>query len=102
MTSSDYRSELSVESLVVAAGRPAHEVDGPINVPVVLSSTFHAGGPVAYGRTSNPTWEALEDVVGKLEGGTALAFASGMAAISTVMDIIKPGGVVALLSLIHI
>jgi cystathionine gamma-synthase len=51
---------------------------------------------VAYGRTSNPTWEALEDVVGKLEGGTALAFASGMAAISTVMDIIKPGGVVAL------
>ena len=96
MTSSEYRSDLSVDSLVVAAGRPAHEVDGPINVPVVLSSTFHAGGPVAYGRTSNPTWEALEEVVGALEGGMALAFASGMAAISTVMDIIKPGGVVAL------
>ena len=96
MTSSEYRSELSVDSLVVAAGRPAHEVDGPINVPVVLSSTFHAGGPVAYARTSNPTWEALEEVVGVLEGGKALAFASGMAAISTVMDIIKPGGVVAL------
>ena len=96
MTSSEYRSELSVDSLVVAAGRPAHEVDGPINVPVVLSSTFHAGGPVAYARTSNPTWEALEEVVGVLEGGKALAFASGMAAISTVMDIIKPGGLVAL------
>ena len=85
-----------MDSLVVAAGRPAHEVDGPINVPVVLSSTFHAGGPVAYGRTSNPTWEAFEEVIGVLEGGRALAFASGMAAISTVMDIIKPGGVVAL------
>ena len=95
MTSSE-RRELSVDSLVVAAGRPAHEVDGPINVPVVLSSTFHAGGPVAYGRTSNPTWEAFEEVIGVLEGGRALAFASGMAAISTVMDIIKPGGVVAL------
>jgi len=96
MTSSEYRSKLSVDSIVVAAGRPTHDVDGPINVPVVLSSTFHAGGPVAYARTSNPTWEALEEVVGVLEGGTALAFASGMAAISTVMDIIKPGGVVAL------
>jgi cystathionine gamma-synthase len=95
MTSSD-QAKLSIDSIVVAAGRPPLEVDGPINVPVVLSSTFHAGGPVAYGRTSNPTWEALEEVVGVLEGGRALAFASGMAAISTVMDIIPTGGVVAL------
>ena len=35
--------------MVVSAGRPAKAPDAPVNVPVVLSSTFHAGGPVAYG-----------------------------------------------------
>ena len=67
-------------------------------MPVVLSSTFHAGGPVAYGRTSNPAWEALEDVVGTLEGGRALAFASGMAAVSAVLDLVPPDGVVVVSS----
>ena len=66
--------------------------------PVVLSSTFHAGGPVAYGRTSNPTWEALEDVVGALEGGRALAFSSGMAAVSAVLDLVPNGGTVVVSS----
>ena len=79
---------------MVAAGRPAKAPDAPVNVPVVLSSTFHAGGPVAYGRTSNPTWEALEEVVGALEGGRALSFSSGMGAISAVLDLVRPGGVI--------
>jgi cystathionine gamma-synthase len=69
-----------------------------VNVPVVLSSTFHAGGPVAYGRTSNPTWEALEEVVGALEGGRALSFASGMGAVSAVLDLVPGGGVVVVSS----
>ena len=85
---------LSRETLVVSAGRPDRAPDAPVNVPVVLSATFHAGGPVAYGRTSNPTWEALEEVVGALEGGRALAFASGMGAISAILDLVPPGGVV--------
>jgi cystathionine gamma-synthase len=89
-------SPLSRDSVVVAAGRPAKAPDAPVNVPVVLSSTFHAGGPVAYGRTSNPTWEALEDVVGTLEGGRALSFASGMGAVSAVLDLVPLGGVVVL------
>jgi cystathionine gamma-synthase len=91
-------SSLSPTTLVVSAGRPDKAPDAPVNVPVVLSATFHAGGPVAYGRTSNPTWEALEDVVGTLEGGRALAFASGMGAISAVLDLVPTGGVVVVSS----
>jgi len=89
---------LSPETLVVSLGRPDKAPDAPVNVPVVLSSTFHAGGPVAYARTSNPTWEALEDVVGTLEGGRALAFASGMGGISAVLDLVPTGGVVVVSS----
>jgi cystathionine gamma-synthase len=85
---------LSPDTLVVSVGRPDKAPDAPVNVPVVLSSTFHAGGPVAYGRTSNPAWEAFEDVVGTLEGGRALSFASGMAAVSAVLDLVPLGGVV--------
>lgn len=98
MSNPDAYPRLSPETLVVAAGRPAKAPDAPVNVPVVLSSTFHAGGPVAYARTSNPTWEALEEVVGALEGGRALAFASGMGAVSAVLDLVRPGGVVVVSS----
>ena len=96
MSSSD--AHLSPATLVVCAGRPARSPDAPVNVPVVLSSTFHAGGPVAYGRTSNPTWEAFEEVVGTLEGGRALAFSSGMGGISAVLDLVPLGGVVVVSS----
>lgn len=85
---------LAPQTVVVAAGRPEKAPDAPMNVPVVLSSTFHAGGPIAYARTSNPTWEAFEEVVGRLEGGRALSFASGMGAISAVLDLVPVGGVV--------
>jgi cystathionine gamma-synthase len=98
VTSRDLRPDLSPETLVVAVGRPAKEPDAPVNVPVVLSSTFHAGGPVAYARTSNPTWEALEEVVGTLEGGRALAFSSGMGAVSAVLDLVPTGGTVVVSS----
>jgi cystathionine gamma-synthase len=98
VTSREKRPDLSPETLVVSVGRPAKAPDAPVNVPVVLSSTFHAGGPVAYGRTSNPTWEALEDVVGTLEGGRALAFSSGMGAVSAVLDLVPNGGTVVVSS----
>jgi cystathionine gamma-synthase len=98
VSSSEIVPTLSPETLVVSVGRPAKAPDAPVNVPVVLSSTFHAGGPVAYGRTSNPTWEALEDVVGTLEGGRALAFSSGMGAVSAVLDLVPNGGTVVVSS----
>jgi cystathionine gamma-synthase len=57
----------------------------------VLSSSFHQGGELSYGRESNPTWEPLEEVIGWLEGGHARAFASGMAAISAVLERLPTG-----------
>jgi cystathionine gamma-synthase len=48
-----------------------------------------------YGRDGNPTWLALEDAVGGLEGGRALSFASGLAAIAAVLECLPvPGRVV--------
>ncbi len=81
------------QTLAVALGRPTHEPDAPLNSPVVMTSTYVAGGPRGYGRTSNPTWEAFEEVLGALEGGRALAFASGMGAVSAVLDLVPVGGV---------
>ncbi|MDQ2727444.1 MAG: aminotransferase class I/II-fold pyridoxal phosphate-dependent enzyme [Actinomycetota bacterium] len=68
---------------------------GSLNPPVVLSSTFHQGGDLVYGREDNPTWEALEVTVAVLEGGATVAFASGMGAIAALVDTLPtPGRVV--------
>lgn len=67
---------------------------GPVNVPPVLSATFHAGGALVYGRDGNPTWDALEEVIGALEGGTAVAFASGLAAVAAVVETLPAGALV--------
>ena len=78
----------------IAGGRPAHVADAPLNTPPVFASAYHAGGPVAYARDGNPTWSAFEEVLGDLEGGTAVAFASGMAATAAVFDGVAIGGTV--------
>jgi cystathionine gamma-synthase len=79
----------------VHLGRPPFDPGGAVNPPVVLSSTFHQGGRLMYGRDGNPTWESLEDLLGGLEGGTALVFGSGMAAVAAVMESLPvPGRVV--------
>jgi cystathionine gamma-synthase len=86
--------ELSAATLAVAAGRPPRTPDGPLNAPVVTASTYHAGGDIGYGRYGNATWEMFEAAVGALEGGTATAFASGMAASAAVLELVPPGGTV--------
>ncbi|MBL8131069.1 MAG: PLP-dependent transferase [Anaerolineae bacterium] len=84
------------ESWVVSAGR-ASEPGAPLNVPPIPASNFIIGTGRAYSRDDGtPTWEALEEVVGGLESGKALAFASGMAAIAAVFDQLAVGAVVAL------
>jgi cystathionine gamma-synthase len=84
-------SGLSPATVAVAAGRPDHVPDSPLNPPLVLASTYVAGGETEYGRYGNPTWTAFEDVLGGLEGGRALAFSSGLAAINTVLDLVAHG-----------
>jgi cystathionine gamma-synthase len=85
---------LDPSTVAVTAGRGRERPGDPVNVPVELSSTYRAGGPVIYGRDDNPVWAAFEETVGALEGGTAVSFASGMAAIAAVASLVEPGGVV--------
>lgn len=78
------------------AGRPS-EHGSPLNVPLVPASNFIFGAGREYSRDDGtPTWESLEAIVGGLEKGRAVAFASGMAAIAAVFDQLKVGSVVAL------
>ncbi|MCH8612943.1 trans-sulfuration enzyme family protein [Arsenicicoccus dermatophilus] len=79
---------------VVALGRPPREPGAPVNVPVELSTTFVTGGEIAYSRAGNTTWTAFEETLGSLEGGSALAFASGMAAVAAALDLAPVAGVV--------
>jgi cystathionine gamma-synthase len=59
-----------------------------------MAATYVAGGDLEYGRYGNPTWTALEDALGALEGGRCLAFASGLAAVDTVLDLVANDEVV--------
>jgi len=78
-------------TVAVTAGRPEHVPDAPFNTPVTFASTYVAGGDVEYGRYGNPTWTAFEEALGALEGGRALAFSSGLAAIATIFDLVGTG-----------
>lgn len=89
------QERLSRSTLAVRGGRTELAPGEPLTPPVVLSSSFRAGGEHGYARSGNPTWEALEDAIGALEGGTPVAFSSGMAAISAVLDGLAPGAPVA-------
>jgi len=83
---------LKPATIAVKAGRPATEPDAPLNEPITMASTYVAGAEREYGRYANPTWSAFEEALGELEGGRALAFASGMAAVGTVMDLVGQDG----------
>jgi cystathionine gamma-synthase len=90
--------QLALESWLLAAGRTA-EPGAPLNVPLVPASNFLLGGDRgrSYSRDDGtPTWEALEELVGGLEGGRAVSFASGMAAVSAVFSQLGSGAVVVL------
>jgi cystathionine gamma-synthase len=91
-----HQPSLKVESWLVAAGRDRRR-GAPLNVPLVPASNFVLGEGRAYARDdATPTWEALEEIVGHLEGGHAVAFASGMAAVAAVFDQLRSGSVVVL------
>lgn len=90
---------LRPESRVVGLGRGSRSVGEPLNVPLVPASNFRmdAGydgvSPARiYSRDDGtPTWEALEQVMGDLEGGHALTFSSGMAAIAAILETLPAG-----------
>lgn len=93
--------DLHPETLAVSLGRPPRTPGAPLNVSPVMASTYvgahDTSGPgLGYGRDGNETWSALEDVIGALEGGRSLTFASGMAAASAVLDLMDPGQTIVL------
>ena len=61
----------------------------PVPLPLTLAAMYHLPGDPAgfneYGRFANPTWDAVERLLGHLEDATAVAFPSGMAATSAVL-----------------
>ena len=90
------------DTFFVHAGfRKSHE-PGPFLTGPQFSSTFTTPGEPAdhaltYGRFHNPTWSAWESALGEMDGGEAVAFASGMAAVSAVLAVTsRPGDVIVL------
>ncbi len=93
-TSDSSDESLSIETLVVHAGRPLAAPDQPLNAPIVPASNFHGGGSLEYAREKAPTTSALESAIGALEHGHAIAFSSGMAAANAALDVLTAGAVV--------
>jgi cystathionine beta-lyase/cystathionine gamma-synthase len=100
MTSSNARHNSddhgSVDSWLVSAGRDRRP-GSPLNVPPIPASNFVLGEQRAYSRDDGTAgWEAFEEILGGLEGGSTVAFASGMAGIAAIFDQLSVGSVVAL------
>ncbi|CAA9333234.1 MAG: Cystathionine gamma-synthase [uncultured Friedmanniella sp.] len=94
-------SQLRPETVAVTVGRPARVVDAPLNTPPTFAATYvgdhdTSSGSLGYGRYGNPSWQALEEGIGALEGGRALTFSSGMAAAHAVLDLVAPGSTIVL------
>lgn len=82
---------------VIHAGQAPDPSTGAIMPPIYANSTYIQESPgvhkgLDYGRSHNPTRWALERCVADLEGGAqAFAFASGLAAISSVLELLDAG-----------
>ena len=85
---------LGFATRVIHAGQAPDPSTGAITPPIYATSTFVQSSPgvhkgLDYGRSHNPPRWALERCVADLEGGAqAFAFASGLAAISTVLELL--------------
>ena len=88
---------LNIDSLLIHGGRDGDETTGAVTVPVYQTSTYKQDGlgrtrGWEYSRTGNPTRDALEKLIADLEEGNyGFAFASGLAAINTVLSLFKAG-----------
>lgn len=88
----------NIDSALIHGGIYGDPLTGAVNVPIYQTSTFEQvelGRPVGnyeYSRTGNPTRAALEALIAELEGGYAgFAFASGLAAITAVLNLFGSG-----------
>jgi cystathionine gamma-lyase len=88
-------------TLAIHAGQDPDPATGAVITPIYATSTYHQEAPgqhkgYEYSRSGNPTRAALETCLAALEGGErGLAFASGLAATTAVLSLLKPGDEVA-------
>jgi cystathionine gamma-lyase len=88
---------MNFDTKVIHAGQPPDPQTGAVMTPIYATSTYAQSSPgehkgFDYARTRNPTRDALQDCLAALESGTAgFAFASGMAAIATVLEMLDAG-----------
>lgn len=86
-----------LDTLAIHAGQEPDPTTGAIMTPIYQTSTYVQAAPAEhkgyeYSRTDNPTRTALQECVAAIEGGKfGLAFASGLAAIDTIMRLFSPG-----------
>lgn len=86
-----------LDTLAIHAGQAPDSETGAVMPPIHLSTTFAQQGPgkhrgFEYARTDNPTRRTLEQCAAALEGGRhGIAFASGCAATTTVLQLLAPG-----------
>lgn len=89
--------DMKFETLLLHNGNEIDSTTGASSIPLYQASTYHQfslehPGKFDYARSGNPTREALENTIAQLEGGCrGFAFASGMAAISTVFLLFSHG-----------
>src|SRR2546421_1959463 len=90
-------SKLGFSTRAIHAGQEPDPATGATIVPIYATSTYTQAGPgehkgYEYSRSGNPTRAALETCLASLEGGErGLAFASGLAATTAVLSLLKPG-----------
>lgn len=93
----DSTQKFKFETLAVHAGQEPDPTTGAIMTPVYLTSTYVQSSPgvhkgYEYSRTHNPTRRAYESCLAQLEGARyGFAFASGCAATTIVMSLLKSG-----------
>src|SRR6516164_4009300 len=91
------KNQLGFATRCVHAGQSPDPTTGAVMMPIYTTSTYVQESPGVhkgydYARTKNPTRMAFERCVADLEGGSAgFAFASGLAAIATVLDCLDHG-----------
>jgi cystathionine gamma-lyase len=89
--------DLALGTLAIHGGQAPDPSTGAVMPPIYATSTYAQSSPgvhqgFEYSRTHNPTRFAYERCVASLEGGTrGFAFASGMAATSTVLELLDSG-----------
>jgi len=90
-------NRLRFSTRVIHAGQHPDPTTGAVMMPIYATSTYAQESPgvnkgYAYARGSNPTREAFQRVIADLENGAdAFAFASGMAAASTILELLDSG-----------